>query len=497
MANNFVNLHVHSKYSLLDSCLRIDDLVRRNKELTEEFNQKTGESHPTYSCITDHGNLFATIFHYNEAIKKGVLPIVGEEFYVTEDLNLKDSEHRKNEHMIILAKNQEGYKRISKLASIAANKGFYYKPRIDDKHFEEVGTDNLIATSACIAGRIPQCIINEDIDGAKKWIIYYYKLFHENFYLEIQPTAIKEQVIVNKALIELSKEMGIPLVATTDAHYLTQEHKEAHDVLLCMQSKDVMSNPDRWTYKGNTYYIMSKNEILEAFKKEGHEVLDQKMVLNAVEQTEEIAKQCKTEFNTTKHYLPSIDIPKNDNAYNEWKEQSKRVRSDELEKTKYLEFLYLKGLTKKFAQTKKDRMRMNHEMKVIKEMGFETYFILYDQLIDFIRNKAKIPCGPGRGCFIPDCEVSTSTGIKHIKDVNIGDFVFSIDEQLHEVTNKFIYDVDEELLKLEVENKSIDGITKDHLILAIKAKDFDAGVRSPRWIKACDLEINDVICEGR
>ncbi len=498
MSNNFVNLHVHSQYSLLDSCLRLEDLVRRNKEITDEFNKKTGETHQVYSCITDHGNLYAVMFHYNEAKKNDVIPIIGEEFYVTDDMNNKDIEHYrqyKNEHMIILAKNIEGYKRISKLASLAATKGFYYKARIDDKCLEDIGTDDLIATSACIAGRIPRCIMNDDIVGAKKWIEYYHKLFHGNFYLEIQPTAIEHQVIVNKVLIELSKEMGIPLVATTDAHYLTQEHKEAHDVLLCMQSKDVMSNPDRWTYGGNTYYIMTKDEILNAFKCSGHEVLDQKAVLSAVEFSEDIAKQCSVEFVTDVHYLPSVEIPKNDSVYNEWKEKSKESRGKELEKTKYLEYLFLNGLTKKRAQSKKDRIRAAHEMKVIKEMGFETYFILYGSLIDFIRNKAKIPCGPGRGCFKDNNFVLTQYGLKQIRDVNVGELVYAKDEKLHEVVNKFIYDVDEKLLQLQIEDKMIDGVTKDHKILAIKAKDFDNGIRIPQWIEADKLEINDVICE--
>lgn len=497
LANMFVNLHVHSQYSLLDSCLRYEDLVQRNKELTEEFNQRTGESHQAYSCITDHGNLYAVMFHYNEAKKNNVIPIIGEEFYVTDDMYNKDAEHHrqyKNEHMIILAKNNEGYKRLSKLASLAATEGFYYKARVDDKCIENVGTDNLIATSACVAGRIPRCILNDDIAGAKKWIAYYDKLFQGNFYLEIQPTAIDHQIIVNKVLIELSKEMGIPLVATTDAHYLTQKYKNAHDTLLCMQSKDVMSNPDRWTYGGNTYYIMSKEEILNAFKQSGHENLDQNAILQAVEQTEDIAKQCLIEFEEGKHYLPSVEIPTDDKAFNEWKEKA-TIRKDDLDKTKYLEYLFMRGLTKKQAQSKKDRIRMAHEMQVIKEMGFETYFLLYSGLIDFIRNQAKIPCGPGRGCFKGNNLVLTNNGLKQIQDIDIGEFVYTKDEKLHEIINKFIYDVDEELLQLQVEDKFIDGITKDHKILAIKAKDFDNGIRVPQWIEADKLKINDIICE--
>ena len=498
MPNMFVNLHVHSQYSLLDSCLRVEDLVKTNRKLTDDFNEKNNENHQAYSCITDHGNLYAVMFHYNEAMKKNVMPIIGEEFYVTDDMLNKDIEHYRNyrnEHMIILSKNMEGYKRISKLASLGATKGFYYKPRIDDKCLEEVGTDNLIATSACVAGRIPQCIKKDDIESAKKWIAYYNKLFHENFYLEIQPTAMEDQVKVNEVLIALSKEMGIPLVATTDAHYLVKENKEAHDVLLCMQSKDKMSNPDRWTYGGNTYYIMSKEEVLEAFKRDGHEKLDQKAILEAVENTENIAKQCITEFESDKHYLPSVKIPKDDDAFNDWKKLSKQTNEKDLEKTKYLTYLFLNGLTRKNCQSKKDRMRAMHEMKVIQDMGFETYFILYDSIISFIRYKAKMPNGPGRGCIRGVNNVRTLDGKNKLKDIKIGDYVYASDNCLHEVINKYIYDVDEELLDLEFEDKKINGITKDHKILAIKNYDFDNNVRIPQWIEANKLEVNDVVCE--
>jgi len=494
MPKMFVNLHVHSQYSLLDSCLRMEDLVVRNKAITEEFNQKHNENHTIHSCITDHGNLYATMFHYNLCKNYNIHQIIGEEFYVTDDALNKDKEHYKdhpNEHMIILAKDYEGYKQISKLSSLGFTKGFYYRPRIDDSMLEEIGTDHLIATSACVAGRIPRCILKDDIEEAKKWIAYYDKLFNHNFYLEIQPTVIKQQGIVNEVLLQLSQEMGIPTVATTDAHYINKTFKEAHDVLLCMQSKDVMSNPDRWTYEGNTYYIMTKDEIIKAFQ-DFHGDLNQKLVLDAIERTEDIASQCNVELKTLNHYLPSAEIPQDDEAYNYWKEQ---IKSDKKDKTQYLEYEFLNGLVQKWCLTKSDRIRALHELKTIEEMGFETYFILYREIIDFVRNKAKIPCGSGRGCLVGDCNVLTNHGFKQIKDIQIGNLVFAKNEKLYPVDNKYIYNVNEDLVSLSTNDNIIKGITKDHKVLAIKQKDFDNGIRIPIWIEANKLEEGDILCE--
>jgi hypothetical protein len=286
--------------------------------------------------------------------------------------------------------------------------------------------------------------------------------------------------------------MGIPLVATTDAHYLNESYKDAHDVLLCMQSKDLMSNPNRWTYKGNTYFLMSKQQIITAFQQYGHKDLNQKLILDAIERTEDIASQCNVELPTLHHYLPSAEIPKTDERYNLWHDN---VKLDKKEKTQYLEYLCFNGMTQKWCFDREDRIRALHELKVIEGMGFETYFILYREIIDFVRNKAKIPCGSGRGCFAPDNKILTNQGYKQIKDIQINDLVYTHDEQLHEVLDKYIYEVDEDLLNITVEDKQITGITKDHKVLAIKQCDYDNGVRIPSWIKINDLEEGDLLCE--
>ncbi len=484
----FVNLHVHSEYSLLDGMCRVKDIT-----------QYAAKHNIPYSCITDHGVLYSIPHHQRNAEESGVTPIIGFEAYVVKNHEVKLDKER--EHFILLAKNNEGKKALNYICSDGATKGFYYKPRIDDELMLKYGTKDLIATSACLAGRIPQCLLKDDIEGAKKWCQYYAKMFKDSFYLEIQPVAAPSQVKVNKGLIELSKELGLPLVATTDAHYLTKDLKEAHDMLLCMQSKDKWSNPNRWKFDGNTYYLMTEEEIIKAFKENGHEVLDQNAILEAIHNTEEIAKQCKVTFEFNKIYLPKLDPPTNDEAFNK-KVQKAKEQDPNFVPTdiNYLKHKCYEGLKQVKPEVINNpdllneyKHRIDRELKTIEEMGFASYFLIVDEYVHWA--KQIMPVGPGRGCFTKDSIVNTSNGKKLIQDVQINDKVKGIDEVEHLVYDILKYTIEEKIKQIQTDTKSI-NCTKEHLIYAIKKEDFNNGVRTPKWYKADELNINDYIAEA-
>lgn len=227
MKKEIVSIHTHSFDSLLDGMIRPNELVDRTLELGQ-----------VASCITDHGNMYSIIDHFLYAESKGQKAIAGFEAYMVNNYKIKDKNEAKSEtevkrqHMVLLAMDNDGYKRLCKICSIGMTEGFYYRPRIDNSVLEDIGTKGILGTSACIAGGISQLLLKDNIEEAEKLVKYYSKLFNGNFYLEIQPTIEKEQVKVNKGLIELHKKIGVPIIATSDAHYLYSLDSQTHDVLL-------------------------------------------------------------------------------------------------------------------------------------------------------------------------------------------------------------------------------------------------------------------------
>jgi hypothetical protein len=363
---------------------------------------------------------------------------------------------------------------------------------------------NNIVVHNCVAGRIPRCLLMDDIEKAEYWCKHYAQMFKNSFYLEIQPTEIPSQVKVNKGLIELSKKLGIPLIASTDAHYLNKEDKETHDVLLCLQTKNVLSNPNRWTFEGNSYYIMSYEEVIEAFKKNGHEELDQDAVLEAIHNTVDVAKQCNVHINFGKHYLPKIEPPKDDENYNKQVEKKKQKDKDfKSDDASYLRYLCLQGLKRKLpdldidAEKRKVYLdRLNYELGVIESMGFPSYFLIVADYINYADKVAKMGVGPGRGCFTPDNLVNTENrGLVKIADIIINDLIKGHDEQVHKVINTLNYDCDEEVLNIQTSEGKELTLTKDHKLFAIKKEDFDKGIRTPKWYKADELNEDDYIAE--
>jgi DNA polymerase-3 subunit alpha len=512
--DKFVNLHVHTVGSLLDGLTKPTELVDRTLQLEQ----------PAFA-VTDHGVMFSIPDTAQYAEKKGQKFIPGFEAYTVENHLIKNKEERSSEtevsrkHLLILAKNNDGYKRMMKICSEGMTNGFYYRPRIDDKVLEQFGTDGLICCSACIAGSVSQMLLHDDYDGAKAKAEYYARLFKDGFYLEIQPTYGDDgrQIKVNKGLIELSKEIGLPLVATTDAHYLKKEDREAHDMLLCIQSHSKLADPNRWKFPGDTFYIMSREEILNQFKINGHETLDQHAIEEAVDNTVEIANQCNVTFKWGDHKLPKISPPSEEEEPElipKFKKfEDRRVKSlmhkenislEEAKKqlddsAEYLRFLCIHGPYGSIAKnkvSKEYRDRLEYELGVINEMGFPSYFLIVYDIMDFCR-KENIATGPARGCFLPNNKIELADkSFKNLADIKIGDKVFTHDECIHTVTQTHEFECDEGIIGIETEDgKQISGATANHKVYAIKKDDYEYGVRQPQWYMLSELEEGDYIAK--
>ncbi|ADN01758.1 DNA polymerase III subunit alpha [Spirochaeta thermophila] len=378
----FVHLHVHSDYSLLDGSIKTGDLVKRVKELDMDA-----------VALTDHGNLFGMIEFYKKARAAGVTPILGCECYVApESRTLKDQDHAANYHLILLAENYTGYLNLLKLVTESYLTGFYYKPRIDDgllaAHHE-----GLIALSSCLGGEIPSLILGRQIDKARERARFYRDLFGpDRFYLELQDHGLPEQKRVNKTLVELSKELDIPLVATNDVHYLLREHAEAHEVLLCIGTNKKLSDQDRMRFETQEFYLKSPEEMARLFED----------IPEALENTVRIAERCAFEIPFPGPLLPEYHIPEG-------------FDSPEA----YLRHLTYEGLKKRYHQiTREIRERADLELSIIIQMGFTGYFLIVWDFVHFAKEQG-IPVGPGRGSGAGSI-VAYALGITNIDPLKYG-----------------------------------------------------------------------------
>ncbi len=357
----FVHLHIHSEFSLLDGANRIKDIPVRAKELGMDA-----------IAITDHGVMFGAIDFYKACKANGIKPIIGCEVYVAprtrhdKDPNL-DSKYN---HLILLAKNHHGYQNLSKLVSLSFTEGFYYKPRIDKEILEKYHED-LICCSACLAGEVNQAILKNDMEEAKKVALWYKSIFGKDYYLEIQNNGVKEQVLVNQKLIELSKQLDIPLVATNDAHYTKKEDAYNHEVLLCIQTGKKMTDEDRMRFETDELYIKSPEEMSDYFSN----------VPQAIENTVKIAEECNVEFEFGHTILPNYEVPEEFATHYD-----------------YLEKLTNDGMHKRYGENLSQELidRKNYELSVINKMGYVDYFLIVWDYINYAKTH-DIPVGPGRG----------------------------------------------------------------------------------------------------
>ncbi|MDO8662630.1 MAG: DNA polymerase III subunit alpha [Candidatus Omnitrophota bacterium] len=359
--SDFVHLHLHTQFSLLDGACRIPELLNLAKQYKMDS-----------LAITDHGNMFGAIDFYLEAQKAGIKPIIGCETYVAPRSRL-DKESRGIEdaayHLILLSRDETGYRNLMKLVSIAYLEGFYYRPRIDKEILAQYAK-GLIGLSACLKGEIPSLIQQKRFNDALKLADTYAQIFEKNcFYLEIQENSIPEQKIVNAGLIKIAKELNLPLAATNDVHYLTRDRAPSHEALLCIQTQTTLEDPNRMRFQTDEFYFKSPQEMKNLFKE----------VPEAISNTRDIAERCNLELDFKKVHLPKYEAP--------------------VGKTKeeFLKELCEAGLKQKYEKVNPEVIeRLEHELKIIKDMGFVSYFLIVWDFIHYAKSQG-IPVGPGRG----------------------------------------------------------------------------------------------------
>ncbi len=380
----FTHLHNHSHYSLLDGLPKIGDLLDYVKKLGMDS-----------VALTDHGNIYGAIEFYQKAKKIGIKPIIGCEMYVAHErmFQKRPNIDDKRYHLILLVKNEEGYRNLVKLITKAHLEGFYYKPRIDDELLAR-HSKGLIATSACLQGQIPRLALSKKLKAAQDLALKYEKMFGKgNFYLEIQHHPnIKEQAIANQALIEISKKTGVPLVATNDSHYLSSEDSEAQDVLMMINTGGDPNDPERLTLKRDDFSIRSPEQMINDFKD----------VPEAIENTQKIAQECNFEFNLGHTRLPHFEVPNGKTADD------------------YLQDLCLEGLEKRYQTSQKKEVleRMKYEFSIIKKMGFASYFLIVQDFVNWAKEN-RIVVGPGRGS-VGGSVVAYCLGITNIDPLRHG-----------------------------------------------------------------------------
>ena len=358
---DFVHLHIHSEFSLLDGANRIKDLPVRAKELGMNS-----------IAITDHGVMYGAIDFYKACKKEGVKPIIGCEVYVAPRSRLQKEPGIDNKyyHLILLAKNNQGYKNLSKLVSLSFIDGYYYKPRIDHEILEQY-SEGLVCLSACLAGEVNQALLNGQTEKAEEVALWHKKVFGEDYYIEIQNNGIREQVLANQKLIQLARKLDIPLVATNDAHYLKREDAYNHEVLLCIQTGKRMSDEDRMKFDTDELYVKSPEEMSDYFS----------AFPDAIENTVKIAEKCNVEFEFGHTILPNYDVPEGYATHYD-----------------FLKELCDNGLKKRYGDvlSKEIQDRADYELGIIKKMGYVDYYLIVWDFIHYAKTHG-IPVGPGRG----------------------------------------------------------------------------------------------------
>ncbi len=364
----FVHLHLHTQYSLLDGAITLSRLFDRAKELGFEA-----------MAITDHGNLFGAVKFFQKAIESGIKPIIGCEIYVAKGSRFEKRAQKGEDvsyHLTLLVKDEEGYRNLVKLVSKGYLEGFYYKPRIDLELLGE-HSRGLIALSGCLGGEIPSLLLREDIEGARERAKTYLSIMGEgNFYLELMRHGLPEQDIVNKGLLELSKELGIPVVATNDVHYIYPEDALAHEVLLCIQTGKRIDDPGRMRMETDKLYLRSHEEMAELFSD----------IPSAISSTWEIAERCNFEFNLKDKHLPVFDVPPGYTLESYLREIA----------FKGLENRRIRGELSKDIPYEAYVDRLNYELEVIAQTGFSGYFLIVWDFVNWAKSRG-IPVGPGRG----------------------------------------------------------------------------------------------------
>ncbi len=357
----FAHLHLHTEYSLLDGACRIKELVAAVKELGQEA-----------VAITDHGVMYGAVEFYKEAVKQGIKPIIGCEVYVA-PRGMSDKTHgidSEYSHLVLLCENMTGYQNLIKLVSLSWTEGFYVKPRIDLRTLKE-HTEGLIALSACLAGDIPRRLQSGDYRAAYSRALEYREMFGEDhFFLELQDHGIEAQEVVNAGLLRLHKETGIPIVVTNDCHYIKKTDARTHEILLCIQTKSTVEDPDRFRFPTSEFYLKSEQEMRSLFPD----------YPEAADNTVKIAGRCNVEFEFGHTKLPHFDVPEG------------------ISHADYLRSMCYDGLRAKYSNPDDEKLtaRLEYELSVVEKMGYVDYYLIVGDFVHYAKSR-DIPVGPGRG----------------------------------------------------------------------------------------------------
>ena len=381
--SDFVHLHVHTQYSLLDGACQIKKLIR------------AAQHHKMPAlAITDHGNMFGAIEFYSECQNSGIKPIIGCEVYIAPQSRfdrgasgIKDASF----HLILLCKDEEGYHNLMRLVSIGYLEGFYYRPRIDKEVLAQY-SKGLIGLTSCLKGETPYFLRNNQFNSALKCADDFAHIFgRDNFYLEVQENSLPEQAVSNQGVYRIAKELSLPVAATNDVHYLTKDMSKAHEALLCIQTQNTLDNPERMRFQSDEFYFKSPQEMKALFNDHPE----------AITNTIVIAERCNLELNFKQIHLPAYEPPGG------------------LSKEEYFNSLCQQGLGKKFPQASQEvRDRLAHELEIIKKVGFTSYFLIVWDFIQYAKDKG-IPVGPGRGSAAGSL-VSYLLGITDINPLKYG-----------------------------------------------------------------------------
>ncbi len=386
--SNFVHLHLHSQYSLLDGAIKLDELIARAKEFKMPA-----------IAVTDHGNMFGAIEFYSKAMSAGIKPIIGCEVYVAPGSRFTKGNARGSSeasyHLVLLCMNQIGYKNICHMVSAAYREGFYYKPRIDWELLAQ-HNEGLIALSACLGGELPTLINLNQPEEALQRATQMAQIFdQQRFYLELQENYLPEQAKANAGLISISKELDLPLVATNDCHYLSREDSFAHEILLCIQTGKTMDDPNRMRFPNDEFYVKSPQEMVQLFQKQPE----------AIANTIQIAERCNLDLDFNTYHFPQYEKPAEKTLDQVLEEQS-RIGLEE----RLTEIRRHRDLSEEDLQVYQDRLE--EELTCINEMGFPGYFLIVADFINWGKNQG-IPVGPGRGSAAGSL-VAYATGITDI-----------------------------------------------------------------------------------
>ncbi len=368
----FVHLHVHTEYSLLDGAIRLPDLF-----------DKAREHRLPAVAVTDHGAMYGTVEFYKAAHQAGVKPVFGCETYIAPGsrFDRRPNAHGEtNYHLILLARNQEGYRNLCRLVTAGYTEGFYYKPRIDKEILREHAA-GLIGLSACLKGEVPRAVMRGDLDAARRLAEEYAGIFGEgNYYFELMENGIPEQRQVNEALIDLGRSMGIPVVATNDCHYCNRDDAKSHEVLVCIQTGKTLDDEKRMKMATDAFYLKSPEEMAEAFQ----------YCPEAVSATVEIAERCNVDLDLKTHHFPAYETPEGESLADCLERLAREGLEDRL-----AGFVF-DGPEHEQQVRARYRERLESELETIRQMGFPGYFLIVQDFINWAKDHG-VPVGPGRG----------------------------------------------------------------------------------------------------